>query len=87
MPRGVYDRTKAKTTKAEIKEFVMFCFRPDIAKQLESVKTPHLLAVKLYKQETGKEISPKTAYSQKNKWIMVNGEIYKQNQTSQPQTR
>ena len=78
MPRGVYDRTKAKITKAEIKAFVMFCFRPDIAKQLEQVKLPHLLAVKLYKQETGKEINPKTAYQQRNKWIMVDGELFKQ---------
>ena len=80
MPRGVYNRTKAKITKAEIKEFVKFCFRPDIAKRLESVKLPHLLAVKLYKQETGKEINPKTAYNQRDKWTMVDGEIYRMNQ-------
>ena len=76
MPKGVYERT-GKTSKADIKEFVIFCFREDIAKQLEKVKQPHKLAVNLFKQETGKDIKPSTAYKQNGKWIMINGDVFK----------
>lgn len=78
MPKGVYER-KGKTGKADIIDFVKFCFREDIAKQLELVKSPHLLAVKLYKEETGKDINSSTAYNQRDKWIMINGNIYRAN--------
>ena len=78
MPKGVYEHS-TKTTKADIMEFVKFCFREDIAKQLEKVKMPHLLAVRLDEEETGKIIKPQTAYNQRNKWIMINGNIYKSN--------
>ena len=77
MPKGVYER-KSKITKQQIKDFVKFCFREDIAKELEKVKTPHLLAVQLYEQETGIKINPRTAQRQSNKWIMINDEIYEQ---------
>ena len=77
MPRGVYERT-GKITKEQLKEFVKFCFRDDIAKELERVKTPHLLAVQLYKRETGITINPQTAKRQEGKWIMINDEIYEQ---------
>ena len=77
MPKGVYERT-GKTTKEQIKEYVKFCFREDIANQLQQVKEPHLLAVNLYEKETGIKIKPSTAKRQTDKWIMINGEIYKQ---------
>ena len=77
MPRGVYERN-GKITKEQIKDFVKFCFREDIAKELERVKTPHLLAVQLYEQQTGIKVNPQTAKRQNGKWIMVNGEIYEQ---------
>ena len=77
MPKGIYERT-GKTTQEQIKEFVKFCFREDVAKQLQQVKTPHLLAVNLYEKETGIKIKPSTAKRQTDKWIMIDGEIYKQ---------
>ena len=77
MPKGVYER-KSKITKQQIKDFVKFCFREDIAKELERVKTPHLLAVQLYEQETGIKVNSQTAKRQNGKWIMINGEIYEQ---------
>ena len=79
MPKGVYERT-GKTTKADIMEYVKFCFRDDIAQQLARVKQPHQLAVKLFKAETGKDIKPQTAYKQRNKWTMINGNVYKTNE-------
>lgn len=67
----------SRLTKEELMEFITFTFRPDISVQLEKVKSPHILAVKLYKEETGKDINVKTAYNQRNKWIMINGKIEK----------
>lgn len=72
MPRGQYPRTK-RTTKEEIKAFVMFCLRDDIAHQLEQTNKPHLAAVKLYEQETGLKIDPYTAKRQAGRWILLNG--------------
>jgi len=76
MPKGVYERTH-KTTKSEIMDFVKFCFREDIAKQLERVREPEKLAVDLYEQETGKHIKLSTAKQQNGKWTMINGVIYR----------
>ena len=80
MPRGIFPHTnnhphKSHLKKADVMEFVRFCFREDIAKQLESMAYPHQKAVELYKKETGKEISPQTAYHQRGRWAMVNGEL------------
>ena len=76
MPKGVYEhKPHARITKAQLMEFVKFTFRPDIADQLAEVRQPHLLAVRLYEQETGIKINPKTAYAQKGKWIEIGGEI------------
>ena len=49
--------------------------RDDIATQLENVVRPHQLAVKLYENETGIKISESTAYKQRGRWRMVNGEL------------
>ena len=78
MPKGIYDRS-GKTLKSDIMDFVKFCFRDDIAHKLEQVDKPHILAVNLYKEETGKVIKPATAYKQRGKWQMINGTIYKVN--------
>ena len=79
MPKGVYDRTtsKQRTNKNVIRQFAEFCLREDIAKQLESIAEPWLLAIKLFKDETDVEIRPQTAKNQIDKWIMVNGNVYK----------
>ena len=76
MPKGQYTRT-TRLPKEDVMEFVMFCFRDDIAQQLERVKRPHLLAVNLFKAATGKDIKPSTAYNQRNKWEMVDGKLYR----------
>ena len=76
MPKGQYDR-KGKTTKDDIKNFIKFCFREDIAEKLKQVKLPHKLAVELYLNETGKKIRAQTAYQQKDKWILIDGEVYR----------
>ena len=81
MPRGVFVHTnnhphKSHMKKAEVKAFVKFCFREDIAKQLENIQYPHQKAIELYKKETGKEVSSQTAYKQHGRWSMVNGELY-----------
>ena len=68
---------QVRSISGNISDFVKFCFRDDIAKQLEKVQKPHILAVKLYENETGIKISTQTAYRQRDKWIMINGEIVK----------
>ena len=79
MPKGIYNRTTAKprTTKNIIRQFAEFCLREDIATQLESVAEPWLLAIQLFKEETGLDIRPQTAKNQMDKWMMINGEVYK----------
>lgn len=74
MPTGKYER-HGKTPKQEILKFVEFCFREDIAKQLEKETSPHLLAVRLYEEATGIKIKPKTAYAQRGKWVMINDRL------------
>lgn len=70
MPKGVYQHKPMpnRITKDEVTEFVKFCFRPDIAHQLQLANRPHQVAVKLYEIETGKVISTQTAYKQRDKW-------------------
>ena len=76
MPKGVYEhKPHARITKKQLMDFIRFEHRPDIADQLAEVRQPHLLAVRLYERETGIKINPKTAYAQKNKWVMVAGEL------------
>ena len=58
-----------------IKQFIEFCFRDDIANQLAQSNKPHILAVKLYYNETGIKINPRTALNQSGKWILINGQI------------
>ena len=79
MPKGVYDRATAKqrTNKNIIRQFAEFCLRDDIATKLESISEPWMLAISLFKDETGIEIRPQTAKNQIDKWIMVNGNVYK----------
>lgn len=72
-PKGI--KHKSHLTKADTKDFMEFCFREDIAKQLEQVLRPHQLAVKLYEKECGKKISTTTAYHQQGRWQMINGEL------------
>ena len=66
--------TKLVTTE-RVKRFIEFCFRDDIANQLANSNKPHLLAVKLYYNETGIKISARTALNQQHKWIIINGQI------------
>ena len=79
MPKGVYDRATAKqrTNKNVIRQFAEFCLRDDIVKQLESISEPWMLAIRLFKDETDIDIRPQTAKNQLDKWIMVNGNVYK----------
>ena len=78
MPKGVYEHEPhERITKAQLMEFIRLVFRPDIAEQLEKVKQPHILSVRLYEKETGIKINPKTAYAQKGKWIEISGEIFR----------
>ena len=83
MPKGIYNRTTAKprTKKNIIRQYVEFCLRDDIATQLESIAEPWLLAIRLFKEETGIDIRPQTAKNQMDKWIMVNGQVYKTKST------
>ena len=76
MPRGIFQHTnnhphKSHMKKADVKDFVKFCFREHIAKQLEGLVYPHQKAIELYRNETGKEVSAQTAYKQ----LMINGEL------------
>lgn len=89
MPKGVYTRQPhARISKADLKDFVRFCFRADIAKQLEKHPHPHLLAVELYEQATNIKISTQTAYNQRDKWMMVGDELVQINQpTPKPESR
>ena len=75
MPKGIYVHSK-RTTKEDIKQFVIFCMRNDIAEQLAKVRMPHKLAVRLYEDETGIKIKESTAYNQRDKWYSVNGNVY-----------
>ena len=47
-PRGVYERT-GKITKEQIKDFVKFCFREDIAKELKQYFRQNCLQYSFYK--------------------------------------
>lgn len=79
-PRGIYPRQKhQRITKDELKKFVRFCMRDDIKKQLDLVKRPHQLSVKLYEIESGVKISSQTAYNSMNKWILVGNELIEKN--------
>lgn len=87
MPRGVYERKpRVKNPNAQprtridnetLMEFVRFTFREDIASVLEGVQYPHQLAVELFYNETGVIIKAITAYHQRGRWMMVNGELTK----------
>ena len=61
--------------KDDIKDFVKFCLRGDIANELENVIRPHQVAVKLYENETGIKIPQTTAYKQRGRWRIINGEL------------
>ena len=79
MPKGHYNRTTAKqrTSKNDIRQFAEFCLRDDIANQLETIDSPWMLAIRLFKEESGIEIRPQTAKNQMGRWILINGEVYK----------
>ena len=81
MPKGVYDHKQKRKTSKKVMDFVKFTFRPDIAEELDKVRNGRRtnkvygLAIMLYYRETGILINPSTAYGQKNKWVLVDGEI------------
>ncbi len=79
MPKGVYNRStsKQRTSKSVIRQYAEFCLREDIATQLESIAEPWLLAIRLFKEETGIDILPQTAKNQMDKWMIVNGKVYR----------
>ncbi len=79
MPKGVYNRSpsKQRTNKNIIRQYAEFCLREDIAPQLESIAEPWLLAIRLFKEETGIDIRPQTAKNQMDKWMMINGQVYR----------
>ena len=80
MPKGVYQHgPHERITKEELKNFIRFTFREDIAERLANAKYPHNLAVELYEEETGIIISAATAYRQRNKWAEINGKIVRVN--------
>ena len=83
MPKGIYNRTTAKprTIKIIIRQYAEFCLLDDIATQLQSIAEPWLLAIRLFKEETGIDIRPQTAKNQMDKCIMVNGQVYKTKNT------
>ena len=66
----------AHLKKADIRAFAEFCLKDDIAQQLEKVIRPHQLAVKLYEKETVIKVPSTTAYKQRGRWTMINGELY-----------
>ena len=65
----------AHMTKADVRAFAAFCLREDIANQLQQVVRPHQLAVKLYEKETGIKVPESTAYRQRGRWMLINGEL------------
>ena len=76
MPKGVYTRQPHnRISKSDLKDFVRFCFRTDIANRLEKHPHPHILAVELYENETHIKIAPQTAYNQRDKWMMVGNDL------------
>ena len=79
MPKGIYNRTtcKPRTNKNIIRQYAEFCLRDDIAAQLQSITEPWLLAIRLFKDETGIDIRPQTAKNQMDKWMLINGQVYK----------
>ena len=62
--------------KEDLRNYAAFCLRDDIAEQLHKVIRPHQLAVKLYEKETGIKVPPTTAYKQRGRWALINGELY-----------
>ena len=79
MPKGIYNRTtcKPRTNKNIIRQYAEFCLREDIVAQLQSITEPWLLAIRLFKDETGIDIRPQTAKNQMDKWMLINGQVYK----------
>ena len=72
-PKDIHTSHKSHMKKDDVKEFVRFCFREDIANQLSKALIPHQLAVDLYEKETGKKVSLQTAYKQYGRWQMIDG--------------
>lgn len=61
-----------RSTKKEIMNFVEFFLSDEVQDILKYSNHPHLLAVQLYKDKTGKIINRKTAYNNFKRWIKVN---------------
>ena len=63
----------------EIMEYVHFCFRSDVIKKLRKTKHPHVLAIQLFKKETGKDIPLKTSHQHLTRWMLSHGQLLPRN--------
>jgi len=72
MPKGVYQHKPhaSHATKKDIVDYIKFYFRDDIKTILDKAEKPELLAIELYKKETGKTISLPTAKKQRGRWVI-----------------
>lgn len=61
-----------RSTKKDIKAFVEFFLSDEVQGILKYSEHPHLLAVQLYKERTGKVINRRTAFNNFKIWAKVN---------------
>ena len=59
----------------EIMDYVRFCFRTDIIKQLKHAKQPHVVGTALYKKETGKDFPISASRRHLSRWMLMNGQL------------
>ena len=73
---GNISTRKRRITKKEVMEFVEWAFREDIATLIYGKSIYRIAAI--YKENTGKEVSPTFIHKQYGKWRMdQNGKVYK----------
>ena len=74
-PTTRYERNNHPLSSEEIMEYVRFCFRTDIIKQLKHSKQPHILAVSLYKKETGVDFPISASRRHLSRWMLMKGQL------------
>ncbi len=73
---NTYEMT-TRATQSQVREFIEFCLRDDIENELSNERNYWKSAVELYERETGIVFSYSTARKQGNRWVKINGVIYK----------
>lgn len=74
-PPAVSSSRKHLPSNEEISNYIAFCFRSDILKQLMKSGHPHVLATTLFEKETGIHIPLTTSHIHLRRWMLVGGKL------------